>query len=84
MLVCLVLLFFVCNIFIYSVIFVLNFNFFFNLCVWFLLFLGRFIHEVLQPVLSKAKSGSCLDIGMNSVAENSETGFVFKNCEDTF
>ncbi|XP_040000901.1 DNA-directed primase/polymerase protein isoform X2 [Xiphias gladius] len=35
---------------------------------------GRFIHEVLQPVLSKAKSGSCLDIGMNSVAENSETG----------
>ncbi|XP_070710407.1 DNA-directed primase/polymerase protein [Pempheris klunzingeri] len=34
---------------------------------------GGFIHAVLQPVLSTPKSGSCLNVGMNSVAENSET-----------
>ncbi|XP_023274216.1 DNA-directed primase/polymerase protein [Seriola lalandi dorsalis] len=34
---------------------------------------GRFINAVLKPVLSKTKNGSCLDAGMNSVAENSET-----------
>ncbi|KAG7485189.1 hypothetical protein JOB18_005058 [Solea senegalensis] len=33
---------------------------------------GRFIHAVLQPVLSKAKKGSCPDAGMNSEAENCE------------
>ncbi|XP_035492082.2 DNA-directed primase/polymerase protein isoform X2 [Scophthalmus maximus] len=34
---------------------------------------GRFIHAVLLPVLSKTKNGSCLDAGMNSVPENNET-----------
>ncbi|XP_071359369.1 DNA-directed primase/polymerase protein isoform X2 [Trachinotus anak] len=34
---------------------------------------GRFIHAVLKPVLSKTESGTCLDAGMNSAAENSET-----------
>ncbi|XP_044045084.1 DNA-directed primase/polymerase protein [Siniperca chuatsi] len=34
---------------------------------------GRFIHAILQPVLSTPKSGSYLNVGMNSVAENHET-----------
>ncbi|XP_030581582.1 DNA-directed primase/polymerase protein isoform X2 [Archocentrus centrarchus] len=34
---------------------------------------GRFIHAVLQPILNKAKSRSCLDNEMDSVTENSET-----------
>ncbi|XP_038569242.1 DNA-directed primase/polymerase protein isoform X1 [Micropterus salmoides] len=34
---------------------------------------GRFIHAILQPVLSTPKNGSVLNVGMNSVAENSET-----------
>ncbi|XP_073329940.1 DNA-directed primase/polymerase protein isoform X2 [Pagrus major] len=34
---------------------------------------GRFIHAILQPVLSTPKSGSCLNDKMNSVAENRET-----------
>ncbi|XP_075947399.1 DNA-directed primase/polymerase protein [Anarhichas minor] len=33
--------------------------------------MGRFIHAILHPVLSTPKSG--LNVGMNSVAENSET-----------
>ncbi|KAM9363872.1 DNA-directed primase/polymerase protein [Symphorus nematophorus] len=33
---------------------------------------GRFIHAILQPVLSTPKSGSFLNIGMNSVSENNE------------
>ncbi|XP_074486026.1 DNA-directed primase/polymerase protein isoform X1 [Sebastes fasciatus] len=35
---------------------------------------GRFIHAILHPVLSTAKS--CLNVGMKSVAENSETRSV--------
>uniref|UniRef100_A0A3Q0SZ38 DNA-directed primase/polymerase protein n=1 Tax=Amphilophus citrinellus TaxID=61819 RepID=A0A3Q0SZ38_AMPCI len=31
---------------------------------------GRFIHAVLQPILNKAKSRSCLDNEMDSVTEN--------------
>ncbi|KAI3353145.1 hypothetical protein L3Q82_019701, partial [Scortum barcoo] len=34
---------------------------------------GRFIHALLQPVLSPPKSGNCLNVRMNSVTENSET-----------
>lgn len=34
---------------------------------------GRFIHEILQPVLNTPKSGSSSDPGMNFVAKNSET-----------
>nr|XP_046273314.1 DNA-directed primase/polymerase protein isoform X2 [Scatophagus argus] len=34
---------------------------------------GRFIHAILQPVLSTTKSESCLNVGMKSVAENNET-----------
>lgn len=44
------------------------------------LFLGRFIHAVLQPVLETPKSGSYMNVGMNAVAENSETRFVFQTC----
>ncbi|XP_044202940.1 DNA-directed primase/polymerase protein isoform X1 [Thunnus albacares] len=35
---------------------------------------GAFIHAILQQVLSTTKSGSCLDVEINSSAENSETG----------
>ncbi|XP_072241131.1 DNA-directed primase/polymerase protein-like [Leuresthes tenuis] len=35
---------------------------------------GRFIHAILQPILSKAKSESCLDEGMNSLTQSGETG----------
>ncbi|XP_070842083.1 DNA-directed primase/polymerase protein [Chaetodon trifascialis] len=34
---------------------------------------GRFIHEILQPVLNTAAGGSRLDVGRTSVVENSET-----------
>ncbi|XP_070769076.1 DNA-directed primase/polymerase protein [Enoplosus armatus] len=34
---------------------------------------GRFIHAILQPVLSTPNIGSYLNVGMNSVTENSET-----------
>ncbi len=50
----------------------------------FCFFLGRFIHAILQPVLNAPKSGSCLTVGRNSVAENSETWFVFQNCENKY
>lgn len=45
-------------------------------------FLGRFIHAILHPVLSTAKS--CLNVGMKSVAENSETRFVFQTCKNKY
>ncbi|CAN9510349.1 unnamed protein product [Ophioblennius macclurei] len=35
---------------------------------------GRFIHAILKPVLNKDKSGSDLDRGMNSEAENTAGG----------
>ena len=44
--------------------------------------LGRFIHAILQPVLSTHKSGSSLNDEINSVAENNETRFVFQTFEE--
>ncbi|XP_054460505.1 DNA-directed primase/polymerase protein [Anoplopoma fimbria] len=43
--------------------------------------MGRFIHAILHPVLSTAKS--VLNVGMNSVAENSETGRLHAVSEGT-
>lgn len=37
------------------------------------LHVGRFIHAILQPVLSPPKSGSCLNMRMNLEMENGET-----------
>ncbi|KAM9315142.1 DNA-directed primase/polymerase protein isoform 1-T1 [Pholidichthys leucotaenia] len=35
---------------------------------------GRFVHAILQPVLTKGRSGSCLDDGVNSVAKDGKPG----------
>ncbi|XP_036953850.1 DNA-directed primase/polymerase protein isoform X3 [Acanthopagrus latus] len=40
---------------------------------------GRFIHAILQPVLSTHKSGSSLNDEINSVAENNETRRTHSN-----
>lgn len=50
--------------------------------ILFFFYLGRFIHAILQPVLSTPKSGSSLNDEMNSVAENNETRFVFQTFEE--
>lgn len=38
---------------------------------------GRFIHAILQPILSPHKSCSILDVGVNSGSETEKTRFVF-------
>ncbi|XP_030275799.1 DNA-directed primase/polymerase protein isoform X1 [Sparus aurata] len=43
---------------------------------------GRFIHAILQPVLSTPKSGSSLNDEMNSVAENNETRRTHADSEE--
>lgn len=40
---------------------------------------GRFTHAILQPVLGNRKSTCALDAGMDSAAENSGTGWVFRS-----
>ncbi|XP_022064200.2 DNA-directed primase/polymerase protein [Acanthochromis polyacanthus] len=35
---------------------------------------GRFIHAILQPVLNKARGGSCVNTGINLVAEHKDLG----------
>ncbi|XP_041838937.1 DNA-directed primase/polymerase protein [Melanotaenia boesemani] len=42
---------------------------------------GRFIHAILQPILNKAKSGSHLDKGRNSLAESNETSGTHVDAE---